>query len=45
MGWEDSLKGPVVLIVEDEPLVRLGAVQAIEDAGWPAPGLDDTCLN
>ena len=34
MGWEDSLKGPVVLIVEDEPLVRLGAVQAIEDAGF-----------
>ena len=34
MRWEDSLKGPVVLIVEDEPLVRLGAVQAIEDAGF-----------
>lgn len=34
MGWEDILKGPVILIVEDEPLVRLGAVQAIEDAGF-----------
>jgi len=30
----DSSKTPAVLIVEDEPLVRLGAVRAIEDAGF-----------
>jgi CheY-like chemotaxis protein len=29
-----ELKIPAVLIVEDEPLVRLGAVQTIEDAGF-----------
>ncbi len=34
MPWGDSLKTPAVLIVEDEPLVRLGAVRAIEDAGF-----------
>jgi CheY-like chemotaxis protein len=27
-------KAPVILIVEDEPLVRLGAVQTIEGAGF-----------
>jgi PleD family two-component response regulator len=40
-GWEkvakmrraDSSKTPCVLIVEDEPLVRLAAVLALEDAG------------
>src|SRR5580704_11465544 len=34
MRWKDSSKTPAVLIVEDEPLVRLGAVRAIEDAGF-----------
>ena len=34
MPWGDSLKTPAVLIVEDEPLVRLDAVRAIEDAGF-----------
>ena len=34
MRWEDSSKTPAVLIVEDEPLVRLGAVRAIKDAGF-----------
>jgi CheY-like chemotaxis protein len=34
MPWEDSSKTPAVLIVEDEPLVRLYAVRAIEDAGF-----------
>ena len=29
-------KTPAVLIVEDEPLVRLDAVRAIEDAGYEA---------
>jgi CheY-like chemotaxis protein len=32
--WVDGSKTPAVLIVEDEPLVRLGAVRAIEDAGF-----------
>ena len=32
--WGDSSKTPAVLIVEDEPLVRLNAVRAIEDAGF-----------
>src|ERR1700688_3962857 len=27
-------RAPVILIVEDEPLVRFGAVRAIEDAGF-----------
>jgi CheY-like chemotaxis protein len=30
----DGSKKPAVLIVEDEPLVRLGAVGAIENAGF-----------
>jgi CheY-like chemotaxis protein len=30
----DSRKIPTVLIVEDEPLVRLGAVKIIEDGGF-----------
>src|ERR1017187_8269176 len=34
MRWGHSSKTPAVLVVEDEPLVRLGAVQAIEDAGF-----------
>src|ERR1700722_1007727 len=34
MGWRDGSKTPAVLIVEDEPLVRLGAVRAIKDAGF-----------
>jgi|HubBroStandDraft_6_1064221.scaffolds.fasta_scaffold115114_4 CheY-like chemotaxis protein len=33
-GWEKVAKAPAVLIVEDEPLVRLGAVRIIEDAGF-----------
>jgi CheY-like chemotaxis protein len=32
--WADGAKTPAVLIVEDEPLVRLDAVRAIEDAGF-----------
>jgi CheY-like chemotaxis protein len=34
MTWGKSAKIPAVLIVEDEPLVRLGAVKIIEDAGF-----------
>jgi CheY-like chemotaxis protein len=34
MPWEDSTKIQAVLIVEDEPLVRMGAVKIIEDAGF-----------
>jgi CheY-like chemotaxis protein len=34
MRWGDRSKTPAVLIVEDEPLVRLSAVRAIEDAGF-----------
>ena len=34
MPWGNSTKMPAVLIVEDEPLVRLGAVNIIEDAGF-----------
>ena len=34
MRLEDSSKRPAVLIVEDESLVRLGAVQSIEEAGF-----------
>jgi two-component system, response regulator PdtaR len=34
MLWRNSKKMPMVLIVEDELLVRLGAVQMIEDAGF-----------
>jgi CheY-like chemotaxis protein len=34
MPWEHSTKIPAVLIVEDEPLVRIGAVNIIEDAGF-----------
>ena len=34
MTWGDSAKIPAVLIVEDEPLVRLSAVKVIEDAGF-----------
>jgi two-component system, response regulator PdtaR len=34
MPWENSTELPVVLIVEDEPLVRLSAVKMIEDAGF-----------
>jgi CheY-like chemotaxis protein len=33
-GWEKVAKAPAVLIVEDEPLVRMGAVRIIEDAGF-----------
>lgn len=28
------MEAPLVLVVEDEPLVRLGAVEMIEDAGY-----------
>ncbi len=34
MLWGDTAKIPVVLIVEDEPLVRIGAVKIIEAAGF-----------
>jgi CheY-like chemotaxis protein len=34
MRLGDSSKRPAVLIVEDESLVRLGAVQSIEEAGF-----------
>jgi CheY-like chemotaxis protein len=34
MPWRDSTKIPAVLIVEDEPLIRLGAVKIIEDGGF-----------
>jgi CheY-like chemotaxis protein len=34
MPWGNSTKLPAVLIVEDEPLVRIGAVNIIEDAGF-----------
>jgi CheY-like chemotaxis protein len=34
MPWGNSTKMPAVLIVEDEPLVRIGAVNIIEDAGF-----------
>jgi CheY-like chemotaxis protein len=34
MSWRDSKNIPAVLVVEDEPLVRLGAVKIIEDAGF-----------
>lgn len=28
--------GPLVLVVEDEPLIRLSAIQMVEDAGYAA---------
>jgi|HubBroStandDraft_1064217.scaffolds.fasta_scaffold344046_1 CheY-like chemotaxis protein len=34
MRLQDGKKIPAVLIVEDEPLVRLGAVKIIEDGGF-----------
>jgi CheY-like chemotaxis protein len=34
MPWGDSAKIQAVLIVEDEPLVRMSAVKIIEDAGF-----------
>ena len=34
MPWGNSTNIPAVLIVEDEPLVRIGAVNIIEDAGF-----------
>jgi CheY-like chemotaxis protein len=34
MPWRDSTNIPAVLVVEDESLVRLGAVTIIEDAGF-----------
>jgi CheY-like chemotaxis protein len=34
MPWGNSTKIPAVLIVEDEPLIRIGAVNLIEDAGF-----------
>jgi CheY-like chemotaxis protein len=34
MPWGNSPNIPAVLIVEDEPLVRIGAVYIIEDAGF-----------
>jgi len=34
MAREERTKPPAVLIVEDEPLVRLCAVQIVEDAGY-----------
>ena len=34
MPWGDSTKIPAVLIVEDEPLIRIAAVVIIEDAGF-----------
>jgi CheY-like chemotaxis protein len=44
MLGKDGLKMPAVLIVEDEPLIRMGAVEIIEDAGFEvieAPGADE----
>ncbi|TPE46860.1 hypothetical protein [Amaricoccus solimangrovi] len=32
---------PAVLVVEDDPLLRLAAVDFVEDAGFPASPLDD----
>lgn len=34
MPWGDGSKTAAILIVEDEPLVRLGAARTIEDAGF-----------
>jgi CheY-like chemotaxis protein len=34
MPWGTVRKIPVVLIVEDEPLIRIGAVKFTEDAGF-----------
>src|SRR5580698_7763267 len=34
MPRRDSTKMPAVLIVEDEPLIRMGAGKIIEDAGY-----------
>jgi two-component system, response regulator PdtaR len=34
MPWGNSTKIPAVLVVEDEPLIRIGAVNLIEDAGF-----------
>jgi two-component system, response regulator PdtaR len=34
MSWGDNKKIAAVLIVEDEPLIRLGAVKIIEDGGF-----------
>ena len=34
MLWRDRTKIPAVLIVEDEPLICIGAVNIIEDAGF-----------
>ena len=34
MPWGDGSKTAAILIVEDEPLVRLDAARAIEDAGF-----------
>ncbi|HTC04079.1 MAG TPA: response regulator [Xanthobacteraceae bacterium] len=34
MPWGNSTNIPAVLIVEDEPLVRIGAANIIEDAGF-----------
>jgi CheY-like chemotaxis protein len=45
MAQEISAKPPAVLIVEDEPLVRLCGVQMVEDAGFEvleAASADDT---
>jgi CheY-like chemotaxis protein len=36
MTWGDSRKIPVVLVVDDEQLVRLSVVKTIEDAGFEA---------
>jgi CheY-like chemotaxis protein len=34
MPWGNSTNIPAVLIVEDEPLIRIGAVNIIEEAGF-----------
>jgi CheY-like chemotaxis protein len=34
MPWGETTRLPAVLIVEDEPLIRIGAVKIIEDAGF-----------
>lgn len=36
MGYSAAIRKPVVLIVEDEPLLRMMAVDLVEDAGFEA---------
>ncbi len=37
MGYEERpLTKPLVLVVEDEPIIRLSAIEMVEDAGYTA---------